>query len=115
MVTRKRYPVKRMSFRNVSIQNSVLANHHAALVRQHWVINMIRVREFPERNDRVVRNRCDLDALLCECDARMFQLDELASAVGSPISAASKHQQQPVRPDQILERPLSAVLICELE
>ncbi len=48
------------------------------------------------------------------CQA-MLQLDELVAAVGSPIGAAAKDQQQAVGPHQFAHRPSSAVLIGEGE
>src|SRR4029077_10800985 len=67
VVTRKWYAVEGMSRRDIGIQDSVVADDHAALVGQHWVIDVICIAEFLERSERVVRDRRHLDAVLCEC------------------------------------------------
>jgi hypothetical protein len=42
---------------------------------------------------------------------RELQLDELVAAIGSPIGAAAKDQQQALRPHQVAQPSVLAVLI----
>ena len=53
---------------------------------------------------RIMGDDCDLYAPLFEAPARLFQLDELASAVRSPIGASTKDQKKARRTGQIAKR-----------
>src|SRR5712692_7843362 len=64
---------------------------------------------------RVVADGGDVNAVALETVDGILQLDELRAAVGSPIRAAEKDQQQPFRPDQLMQRPLLAVLVGQGE
>jgi len=60
---------------------------------------------------RVVGDGRDLYALLFEALARLFQLDELASTIGSPIGASAEDQKKARRTREIVKSSLITVLI----
>jgi len=63
----------------------------------------------------VVGDGRDLYALLFEALARLFQLDELASTIGSPIGASTKDQKKARRTREIVKSSLITVLIRKRE
>ena len=64
---------------------------------------------------RVVGDGRDLYALLFEALARLFQLDELASAIGSPIGASTKDQKKARWAGEIAKPSLITALIRKRE
>src|SRR5258708_16226800 len=64
---------------------------------------------------RVVGDGRDLYTLLFEALARLFQLHELASAIGSPIGASTKDQKKARRAREIVKPSLITVLIRKRE
>ena len=64
---------------------------------------------------RVVGDGRDRYTLLFEALARLFQLHELASTVGSPIGASTKDQKKARRAGQIAKRSSITVLIRKRE
>src|SRR5260370_19176116 len=64
---------------------------------------------------RVVGNSRDLYALLFEALARLFKLDELASAIGSPIGASTKDEKKARRTRETVKSSLTTVLIRKRE
>jgi len=64
---------------------------------------------------RVVGDGRDLYALLFEALARLFQLDELASAIGSPIGASTKDQKKARGACEIAKPSLNTALIRKRE
>ena len=63
----------------------------------------------------VVGDDRDLYSFLLEARARLLQLDELASAVGSPIGASTKDQEKSRGPGEIAKLSFVAVLIHKCE
>jgi len=64
---------------------------------------------------RIIGDDCDLYAPLFETPARLFQLDELASAVGSPIGASTKDQKKSRAAGEIAKLSFVTVLIHKCE
>ena len=64
---------------------------------------------------RVVGDGRDLYTLLFEALARLFQLDELAPTIGSPIGASAEDQKKARRTREIVKLSLIAVLIRKRE
>src|SRR5258708_39198031 len=64
---------------------------------------------------RVVGDGRDLYTLLFEALARLFQLHELASTIGSPIGASTKDQKKARRTREIVKSSLITVLIRKRE
>ena len=79
---------------NIRIEDSELANNNAALVGQTRKSKFMRGAEAVQNLLRIVGDDRDLYATLFETTARLLQLDELASAVGSPIGASTKDQKK---------------------
>jgi hypothetical protein len=68
-----------------------------------------------EHRDTVIGDRGNAQALRFELLRLFRQLDELTLAVRSPVGRPHEGQHQPLRTPQILERPLPARLIAQLE
>ena len=64
---------------------------------------------------RVVGDGRDLYTLLFEALVRLFQLDELASTIGSPIGASAEDQKKARRTREIVKASLITVLIRKRE
>src|SRR5271154_7515109 len=64
---------------------------------------------------RIVRDDRDIYSPLFEARARLRQLDELASAVGSPIGASTKDQKKSCGAGEIAKLSLVTVLIRKCE
>src|SRR5260370_42248015 len=64
---------------------------------------------------RVVGDGRDLYALPFPALARLLQLDELASTIGSPIGASTKDKKKARRTREIVKSSLIAVLIRKPE
>jgi len=64
---------------------------------------------------RIMGDDCDLYAPLFETPARLFQLDELASAVRSPIGASTKDQKKSRAAGEIAKLSFVTVLIHKCE
>src|SRR5271163_560208 len=64
---------------------------------------------------RIVGDDRDLYSPLFEAPARLLQLDELASAVGSPIGASTKDQKKSGGAGEIVKLSFVTVLIHECE
>ena len=64
---------------------------------------------------RIVRDDRDIYSPLFEASARLLQLDELASAVGSPIGASTKDQKKSCATTEIAKLSFVAVLIHQCE
>jgi len=64
---------------------------------------------------RVVGDGRDLYTLLFEALARLFQLDELAPTIGSPIGASAEDQKKARRTREIVKPSLITVLIRKRE
>ncbi len=73
------------------------------------------ITETAQHRLRVVADFRYVDAVLAEPIDRILQLDELRTAVGSPIGAAREGQQQAVGAHQAVQRMLLAVLVWQGE
>ena len=111
----KRDAVERVGARDVGIENSVAADHCAALVREHREGYLMCAGETGQHRGRIVTDRRQSQAALCERAGRMLQLDELRLAIGSPVGAAGESQQHPLTAHQALERVGAAVLILQFK
>jgi hypothetical protein len=76
---------------------------------------MLRVGEAAQDLLRIVSDDRYLDPMLLESGARLFQLNELAAAVGSPIGAAAEDQQQAIGAREVAKALSIAVLIGQRE
>src|SRR5882757_3856251 len=76
---------------------------------------MMSVAEALQNLLRVVGDGRDAYALLFEAPARLFQLHELASAIGSPIGASTKDQKKARRTCEIMKPSLISVLVRKRE
>ena len=79
---------------NIRIEDSELSNNDAALVGQTGKPKFMRGAEAVQNLLRIVGDDSDIYTPLFEAPARLLQLDELASAVGSPIGASTKDQEK---------------------
>ena len=93
-LARKGDAVKGQALGNVGVEDSVSANHLAALVRQHRVGDPMGCREAGQDVGRIVTDAGELDPICLQRFVIVLQLDELRAAVGSPVGAAHKYQQQ---------------------
>ena len=100
---------------NIRIEDSELANNNAALVGQTRKSKFMRGAEAVQNLQRIVGDDRDLYSPLFEAPARLLQLDELASAVGSPIGASTKDQKKARRTREIVKPSLITVLIRKRE
>ncbi len=100
---------------NIRIEDSELANNDAALVGQTRKSKFMCGAEALQNLLRIVGDDCDLYAPLFEAPARLLQLDELASAVGSPIGASTKDQKKSRGSGEIAKLSFVAVLIDKCE
>ena len=97
VVTRKRHSVHHLViFRNVGIQYPKRADNLATDIRQEGILYIVSCTESFENLTRIIGNRCGINSMRSEFSKRELQLDELIAAVGSPISAATENQQQPI-------------------
>jgi hypothetical protein len=83
-------------FRNVGIQYPKRADNLATDIRQEGILYIVSCTESFENLTRIIGNRCGINSMRSEFSKRELQLDELIAAVGSPISAATENQQQPI-------------------
>ena len=100
---------------NIRIEDSELANNNAALVGQTGKSKFMRGAEAVQNLLRIVGDDRDIYSPLFEASARLLQLDELASAVGSPIGASTKDQKKSRATGEIAKLSFVAVLIHKCE
>jgi hypothetical protein len=100
---------------DVGIQNAERLDDGAALVGEARIAEMLRIGKAAEDFLRIVTDRGDLYPVSLETLARLFQLNELAAAVGSPIGAAGEDQQEAVGAREIAKVFWIAVLVGQRE
>ena len=96
---------------NIDIEDSELLDDNAALIGKTRVAEALRIGKSTERLLGIIANGGDLYAVFLEALTRLFQLNELATAVRSPIRAAREDEQKALMPDQVAKVSLLAVLV----
>jgi hypothetical protein len=108
-------PIERMARGNIGIENAERLDDGAALVGEAWIAEMLRVGKAAKDLLRIVTDRGDLYPMGLEALARLFQLNELAAAVGSPIGTAGEDQQEAIGARELAKGLRIAVLVGQRE
>src|SRR5262249_17717424 len=91
IVTRERYSIEHVPFRNVGIENAVLPDDCAALIGKQWIIDVMRVGKALEQRLRVITDGRDPQSGFLQLRQHLLQLDERRTSEGSPIGASRKN------------------------
>jgi len=94
----------------VGVEDPEAADHSAIVVGEQWKTDAMLVRKALEYLRGIVTDGRDPDTMFLQRQTGLFQLDQLGTAVGSPVRAAMKHQQQAVWSSKIRERTQNSVL-----
>ena len=93
IVARPRHPVHHLVvFGDVGIEDPKCADYFAADIGEKRILDLVGLTEVMQNLRRVVGYRCSINALASKLFQRNLQLDELITAVGSPIRAAAEYQ-----------------------
>jgi len=100
---------------NVGVQDSKAPYYRAIPIGQQRDLDPVFLCKMLEGFPGVVANRGEAEAFPFEHRARLFQLDQLGSAVLSPIGASVKNEEQAIGTGEIRDRAHHALLVREGE
>jgi len=100
---------------DVGVQDAEAPDHSAVPVGEKRDPDAVFLRELPQRFLGIVTDRGDAESAFLNHRTRFFQLDQLGSAVASPIRASVKNKEQSVGTREIRDGPRNAFLIRKRE
>jgi len=98
-----RNAVRAQAGSDIGVQDAETANYSAIPIGEQRDSNLILLRKTLESLPGIVADRGDADAFPFDDRTRLLQLDELGTAVLSPIGAAIKNEKQAVGTGEICE------------
>jgi NIPSNAP len=110
-----RYAMRAQAGRDVGVEDAKAADYGATVIGEQREPDLILLRKQAQRLLGIVADCRDTQTFFFEYRPRLFQLDQLGTAVLSPIGTAVKHEKQPVRAREVRDRPQNACLIRKRE
>jgi len=92
-----------MIVRDIRVEYSKRPDYLAARVRKHRIFDAVSLSKALQDITRVVSYRRRVDSMSLERVKRELQLDELITAIRSPIGAAAECQQETVGSRQVIQ------------
>src|SRR5277367_286390 len=107
--------VRAQAWSDVGVQDSKAPDHSAIPVGEQRDPDPVFLREMPERFLGIVTNRRNAEAFRFDHRTGLFQLDQLGSAVASPIGASVENEEQAIGTSELRDGSQDTLLVRQGE